>query len=242
MGLGFVLLIWAVVWIVLGTIATIGLRIAARFFTRGVKEGRQKAVWVITLFPFTCIVWAGMVFGVQAVVNESLLHRDPGLGDDWHCPLPNGYALMLIDVTDEGWVFNQKTQGFDGGVTDTQGSVAGVRMVQVDGPYILGASDSRASERMGENSNQTVSYFLLDTRTGKRDNFATFDELRGVAQQRGIPLKLEPIYVVYSKYRFTWFDGLAAAFLFLPPLVALWLLVRWILHLRTTRDALPQPA
>ncbi len=40
----------------------------------------------------------------QEVINETVHHRDAGLGDTWRCPLPNGYALMMIDVTDQGWV------------------------------------------------------------------------------------------------------------------------------------------
>lgn len=69
-----------------------------------------------------------MVFGFQAIVNEIVLHRDPGLGDTWHCPLPNGYALLMIDVMDHGWVYNPKTQPGDS-VTEREDSVAGVRKV-----------------------------------------------------------------------------------------------------------------
>ena len=38
----------------------------------------------------------------QAVVNVVLLHRDIGIVDGFDCPLPNGYALSFIDVTEIG--------------------------------------------------------------------------------------------------------------------------------------------
>lgn len=241
MGIGFVLLIWAGVGTVLAGLGALVLGRAAAFLTQGAKGGRRKAILAASLFPFACLGWAGGVFLFQAVVNEGFLRRDPGLGDTWHCPLPNGYALLLIDVTDQGWVYNPKTQPGDD-VGEQEDAVPGVRTVQVSGGYILGGSDSKWFGRLGHDDNQVDLFFLMDTQAAKRTNFSSYDELSAAAQRLGIQLNLEPIDVVYSKYRFTWFDVFSGFLLCLPPMIALYLLANWIVRLRRTRLPTPQPA
>jgi hypothetical protein len=59
------------------------------------------------------------------------------------CSLPNRYQVMMIDVTDQGWVYNPMTQP-GSGVGEREDAIAGVRNVQVAGRYILGATESRA--------------------------------------------------------------------------------------------------
>jgi len=75
-------------------------------------------------------------------------------------------------------------------------------------------------------------YFLLDTRIGTRTDFATEDGLRTAASRLGIALKLEPIFEVYRRYRFTWFDTMAAILLFAPRIIVGGFLLRSILRLR----------
>jgi hypothetical protein len=238
MGIGFVLLGWAVVGAIMAGVGMLVLGGAASFLTRGVARDRRKAILVASLFPFACLAWAGAVFLFQAAINEGFLHRDPGLGDASHCPLPNGYALLLIDVTDQGWVYNPKTQqGND--IVEREDAVPGVRTVQVTGRYILGASDSKWFGRLENKGNQVDSFFLMDTQTAKRTTFSSYEELGVAAQRLGIQPNLEPIYVAYSKYRFTWFDVLSGFLLFLPPMIAMYLLARWIVRLRRTQDLAP---
>jgi hypothetical protein len=242
MGIGIVLLFWAVVGIVVAGTGSLVLGAAAAFLTRGVARGRRRAIAVASLFPLACLAWGGAVFIGQAIVNESVLDRDAGIGDTWHCPLPNGYQIMMIDVTDQGWVYNPKTQSTSGGVSDQEDAVLGVRVLQVTGFYILGGVDGQGFEHLGKDSNQVDSYFVLDTRTGKRTSFGNYDEFRAAALQRGIQTNLEPIETVYSRYRFSWFDVFAAVIFFVPPLGGLCLLALWIVRLRRTRVAIPQPA
>ena len=170
------------------------------------------------------------------MVNESLLHRDAGLGDTWNCPLPNGYAITMIDVTDNGWVYNPKTQS-DGGLGEREDAVAGVRSVQVAGRYILGASDTHWFGKMEAHGDSDVNrYFLLDTRTNKRTDFASYDAMNRAASQIGIQPHLERIDAVYSRYRFTWFDVLVRYLLCIPPLIYAGLLARQVLKLRRARQ------
>ena len=129
MGLGIVLIFWTVFGLVAAVIGSFIFSAAAGFFTRGIDRDRRTVVIAAGAFPFFCLAWAAALFAFQAVVNEGLLHRDLGLGDTWHCPLPNGYQVMFIDVTDQGTVYNPKTQGSDGVVGDQDDSMSGVRLL-----------------------------------------------------------------------------------------------------------------
>jgi hypothetical protein len=73
---------------------------------------------------------------------------------------------MMIDVPDQGWVYNPRTQPH-GGVGEREDAVAGVRNVQVSGRYILGGTDSKTFEHRAKDINQVDAYFLLDTQLGR---------------------------------------------------------------------------
>jgi hypothetical protein len=178
----------------------------------------------------------------QAVVNESVLHRDPGLGDTWECPLPNGYALLMIDTTDNGWVYNPKTQADPEGVADGPDTVSGVIVMQVAGRYMLGGADSKSFEHTELNKHQVDSYFLLDAQTSQRSLYSAYDDLLVAAHKIGIEPKFEPIATVYSIYRFTWFEVFAGFLLCVPPLVWMCLVVWWVSRLRKGRMIVSHPA
>ena len=230
MGIGFVLLIGAVIGLVLSAVGGLILGFAAAYLTRGAGRRRKRLIVGASLFPLACLGWLGTVFTFQAVVNENVRHRDPGLGDMWTCPLPNGDALMMIDTTDQGWVYNPKTQS--GGVSEQDDAISGVVALQVAGRYIFGGSDSAWA---GDADPRIDSYFLLDTQTGKHVSFSSYEALRSKAQEMGVRLNLESIGAVYSRYRFTWFDALVALLALAPPLLAGLLLVRWTARLRKSR-------
>lgn len=177
-------------------------------------------------------MWAAAIFMLQGFINTTFLHRDIGLGDSFYCPLPNGYSILMIDVGDQGTVYNPKTQMVKGEVTDQGDVISGVTRLQVAGPEILGEYDTRYAETPGPNNARLSRYFLLDTRTGNRTDFPTKDALRVAATHRGITLKLEPIFSVYRRYRVTWFDILAVCLLVLPPVIAIALFFRSIARLR----------
>ena len=241
MGVGFVLLLWVVVGTVVAAVGAATSGSATAMLTRGVANGRRKVIIAASLFPIVCLGWGGVMFVFQAVVNEGLLHRDLGLGDTWHAPLPNGYQIMMIDVTDQGWVYNPKTQP-DSGVGEREDAVAGVRDVQVVGRYILGATDSKAFEHLGQETNQVDAYFLLDTRLGKQKQFQNYNALRQSALELGIEPNLQPINTIYSKFRFSWFDVVAGLLFCLPPVIGGLVLVFWIVQLRRTRPPSLHPA
>ncbi len=240
MGLGLVLLFWAVIGSILAGIGAAVFGGVAAFFTRGVNQGRKRVIIAGGLFPFLCLGWGGCVFVFQAVVNEGLLHRDLGLGDTWHAPLPNGYQIMMIDVTDQGWVYNPKTQP-GSAVGERDDAIAGVRTVQIAGQYILGSTDSKAFSHLGQETNTVDGYFLLDTVAGKHSTFSTFDQLRAKATELNIAPNLRPINSVYSDYRFSWFDVFAGSLFCVPPLAGVLFLVVWIRRLRRSQHMSLQP-
>jgi hypothetical protein len=240
MGIGFVLLIWFVLGIFLAGIGALVLGFSAAYVTRGAQRERKWLVIATSVFPFVCLGWAGIVFVFQAIVNETVLHRDAGLGDTWKCPLPNGYAILMIDTTEHGFVYNPKTQG-EGAVGEQEDAIGRVRDLQIVGRYILGSADSHWGP--SENSKPQVdSYFLLDTQTGKHTNFSTQETLRNHAQELEIGLNLEPIDVVYSRYRFTRFEIVAGLLFCVPPLIVAFLLLWWTIRLRKSRGVLFDPA
>ncbi len=204
MGIGFVLVAWGIIGAILAGIGSLTLRWVVAYFTRGANNSRRGLLRAATLFPVVCLAWAGMVFVFQAVVNVVVLHRDIGLGDGFDCPLPNGYALSFIDVTDIGTLYNPKNQPVWSDVREN--AVNDVRVMQLAGPYVLGGSDSKRLEHFGQDGSPVDSYFLLDTRTGKRTDFKTYEELRQAAQNLKVQPSLVPIDSLYSKYRFTWFE------------------------------------
>jgi hypothetical protein len=239
MGIGFVLIIWAVVGVVLAGIGALVCAYATALLTRGAVQDRKKLIKTATLFPFACLVWTGTVFVFQAVINETVLHRDAGIGDSWKCPLPNGYALLMTDLTDEGFVYDPKTQPGDA-VGAQEDAVDGVRVLQVSGRYILGGSDSQWFEHLQNDKGAVDSYFLLDVQLGKHTNFSSYDALRAMAKEMGLDLNLQPIVSIYRRYRLTWFDVLAGLLLLVPPVAGATFLVRWIFLIRRARgEALP---
>ncbi|MGA2430676.1 MAG: hypothetical protein ABSH13_19420 [Candidatus Acidiferrum sp.] len=241
MGIGFVLLIWAIVGALLAAATAVVLGTTTFLATRRVHRGRRMAaIFAASVFPFLGLGWAATLFIFQATVNETILHRDPGLGDTWRCPLPNGYSLLMIDDTDNGWVYNPATQ-VPFGVGEQEDAVGGVAVVQVAGRYILGRSEGKAFHVPTEAAPRADFYFLLDTQAGKYSSFPTYDSLVTTAQPLGIQPKLEPIQAVYSHYRFTWFDIFVAILFVVPPLLAAILLLLWIRRLRRAR-AVPSVA
>jgi hypothetical protein len=233
MGILFVLAFWGFVGLVITAVWILVARRVIAQLTRNSNDIAQKSahdrvVRNATLFPFGCLVWAACIFVSQGFINTTYLQRDIGIGDSYYCPLPNGYSILMIDEGDQGKVYNSKTDG--SGQDDDV--MSDVRELQVSGRNLLGASDSQWFQHFGQDNPPSNHYFLFDTQTGTRIDFATENELRIAAAKSGITLKLEPISKVYQRYRFTWFDATAAVLLLLPPIVGLGFLIRSIVRLR----------
>lgn len=214
----------------------------AYILTQKVQHGRRRALIASVLFPPACVVFAGVWFIAYALMNYEIFHRDPGLGDSWETPLPNGYTIEMIDVMDEGTVYNPKTQPDSDVVTGRDDAVFGVRQMQVAGPLIFGARDSGYFDRIGQDSTSVDAWFELDTKRQTHSEFLSYEALKTQAVKQGSQLRLQPIAEVYGQYRFTWFDWMAGAILLLTPLSGFIVLVRSILKLRGTAASNAHPA
>jgi hypothetical protein len=203
--------------------------------TEGVPKGRKKVIVAAAAFPFASLVWFEALLVFEWKINERFFQRDGGIGDEWKCPLPNGYALDMIDQPDRGLLYNPKTQVVGGGLASQPDAPGGVRLLQLAGPYMLGGSDTTWRLQ----GHLVDSYFLIDARTGKRADFGTYDALRDAASKLNIQLRLEQVGDVYSKYRFTWFDSLVDYVTAVPLVLYAGLLIWRILRLRKTRFLAP---
>lgn len=237
MGIGCVLLVWVLAGMVIAAIGAFILAFATRRLTKDAVGPRKRAIVFAFIFPFFCLVWTGAVFAFQAYINESFLDRDAGIGDTWHCPLPNGYAITMIDVSDYGWVENERLYPHRAMHVEGEGIIGGVRLLQVSGAYILGAADSNWSSRVTDRKGDSnVSfYFMIDTQAGHRSDFPTRDELGLAASKAALSVDLKPIKSVYIKYRYTWFDLVALILEIVPIVIFAVLLGKLILKLRRTR-------
>ena len=172
----------------------------------------------------------------SATVNETFLQRDAGLGDAWRCPLPNGYALLMIDDTDRGIVYNPRTQPPDD-VTE-QTDTARACVLQLAGTYMLGGAECKMDvRRYPDRPNPAFSYFLLDTTHGKRTDIPTYEALLTAGASRSIQVHLEAIETIHYRYRFTWFDRVIAFALFGVPLLCAVPLFRSVWRIRRLSEA-----
>jgi hypothetical protein len=243
MGIGIVLIFWGLVGLIGATVGSVTLPRVASHFTQGAGKDCRRLLLAMRLFPFACLAWASAVFVFYAVVNEIVFHRDPGIGDGWTCPLPNGYAIEMIDVTDRGFLYNPKTQDINLGLHESRDAISDVCELQLAGRYVLGGANCRAAVPHGpEDHDAILSYFLVDTGTGTHTDFPSYEALNRAATETNIQIQLDPIDVVYRRYRFTWFDAAAAAGMLGVPLFCAWLLFRWVMQIRNSGGMLPQPA
>ncbi len=115
--------------------------------------------------------------------------------------------------------------------------------MQLADRYILGGADCRRDGPHGPTDyDAVVYYFLLDTTTGERGDYPRYEGLRDAAAKMRIQLSLKRIDDVYRRYRFTWFDGLAAIGMFGVPLLCGCLPFIWALRIRESRHLPPPPA
>jgi hypothetical protein len=238
MGIVVVLIFYAIALTIAATIGAAILGSISFVLTTKGQRNRKLCIIASIVFPFACVAFAGGWFVVYATINYVVFDRDPMLGDSWETPLPNGYALMMIDTTDQGTVYNPKTQSDKGIVTGRDDAIFGVRQLQVADKLIFGARDSGYFGRIGQESRLVDSYFELDTTRKTHTEFKVESDLRQRAASQGVRLNLREFDSVFRDYRTTWFDYAAAAILLLVPAIALLFLVRWIWRVRRSTVSL----
>lgn len=229
MGIGMVLIFYAVFLSVLAAISACLLMAATKWYLRAVPAGRKRAIVCAALFPFVCVFFAGIWFVGYAVTNAMIFHHDPIIGDGWFTDIGNGYAIEMIDVTDHGIVYPRL-----GGDNDINGpnAIQGVRRLQISGTQMFGTSDTKIFQNFGSGLQGEDDFFSLNTRNREIKHFSNATALAVAAQQFGVQLKLEPIASVYDRFRWGWFDGLASFTLFAVPAVGFWRLVQYVRRIK----------
>ena len=234
MGIGVVLIFYSIAFSITAILSAIALGVISFLLTRHVWPRSKHVVIASALFPFLCVGYAGGWFVTYWVINDQLFHRDPGLGDGWYTPLPNGYSLSMIDTTDQGSIYIGSQQSNMGLVVD------GVRQLQVSNSLIFGARDTGYFGRIGQDSNVVDAYFELNTANKTHTEFKSLEELRQRATSEGVALNLREFDSVFSDYRYTWFDDFALAALLLIPISGFLALARWVLKVRKSSHQLPE--
>jgi hypothetical protein len=241
MGIGLAI----VSWCAKGTILALVLAVLAGTLTairipRG-RPGRTRLILWTCVYPFALFAWFLGVFVFQAYVNEAMLYRDPWIGGTMQTPLPNGYAVLLIDEDHDGTVFNPATHftssSNDDVHPDGPDAVSGVRVLQIAGNKILGGAGPLGQYSSPASRDRIDYFFLLDTDAHTRTNFQTYDALTQAARGLNIQPQLQPIFGIYRRYRFTWFDLSAIALFLIPALGAAFAILRRARRLQ--RDAAP---
>jgi hypothetical protein len=230
MGIGLALASWCVKGTILATaLAVLAGVLTAVYVPRGRPRRTRLILWTCA-FPFACLAWFLALFVFQAYVNETMLYRDPRVGPIWQAPLPNGYAVLMIDEHHDGTVFNPKTHFSNSSNSeihpDGTDAVSGVRVIQIAGNKILGGAGPIGQYSSSATRERVDSYFVLDTEAHTRANFDSYDALARASQAFGVQPKLEPLFRVYKRYRYTWFDALVIALFLIPVLGVGLLLVR----------------
>src|SRR5437867_3088253 len=112
MGIGFVLLLWAVFFgcAAIPVAATLAVW-SWRNQTRSVANHNYLRPLVASLLPFGLLVYAGTAFIVYAIWCGTARGVDPGLGDLWAVPVGTGYYFCMIDVTESGRLFKGTCDG-----------------------------------------------------------------------------------------------------------------------------------
>jgi hypothetical protein len=226
MGIGFVLIIYAVVLFIAAAGCSAILVAFTHSMLKHTAEKPKSLIRYAKLLPFARVVYAGVWFIAYAAINDSVFHRDPMLGDSWYTPLPNGYSIEMIDGTDSGAVYNPKTQP----------GTPGIIRLQLDGPFIYGSFDHNWFDDSGKDKLPENGYFLMDTATNKRKDFTSYADLSSEAIKHNTSLNLRPINEVYQQYRMTWFDYTAGILLILIPLAAFLRLLQQIWRLRALQQ------
>ncbi len=115
-------------------------------------------------------------------------------------------------------------------------AISGVRVVQVAGTHILGGAGPIGNYSSAAAQDRVDFYFLLDTAAHTRVDFESYDALTQSARGLGIQTRLEPLYGVYRRFRYTWFDLCVGLLFAVPPVVGGLVLRRRIRRLRDGQD------
>jgi hypothetical protein len=193
MGLGFVLLFWGVLAVLLAGAAAASLAALAYVFDR--RRGRVRRRWLLTaaMVPFVSLGFAAAGFLVYATYCEVVRDVDLGIGDSWRVPLGNGYRLVMIDTPDQAFIKSP----------DGRELHFGLKRIGSAGDLIAGEDEH--------------GLFLIDGQRRTDEAIASESGLRKVLPPgSGEPQLVAPANF-YDVHRWGWPDVVAAVLIVAPP-------------------------
>jgi hypothetical protein len=197
MGLGFVLLIWAVLGTIAAVIAGAVLAAICALIQKAYGKIQKRWVFAFALLPFACGVYGFIGIIAYGVWCETVRGVDFGTGDSFRAPIVNGYQFQAIDTPTQGYLVAPDGTQFHQGV------------------QMLGDSEALIFGQEG------TGYFLLDSKSGTELTFTNESTLREALQQRGVTKpELLPPEQFYFRHRFGLFDWVAFGFGVGIPLLA----------------------
>ncbi len=193
MGIGFVLLLWAVLLGCAGLPVGLALGLWSwRNQRRSPSRAGMLRPIAAAALPFVLLAFGGAAFIAYAIWCEEVRHVDAGIGDSWAVPVGNDHFFCMIDVPDDGYLLK-------GGCSGTP-AVDDVSELTEVGDRIVGNSRSSGP-------------FVLDTRSGALQTFATLEAALGQFSPRPSVQTANSFYV---RRRWGWAD-LAAGVLTVVP-------------------------
>ena len=212
--MGFVLFFWALLLGGAAVVCAVVLGLWSWWHQRR-TFGRGGIVTTVAAaaFPFLLLGYAGAAFAGYAIWCETVRDVDPGLGDGWRVPVGNDHYFCMIDVPDDGYLLKGGCSGAP--------VVHGITALAAAGDLVFGSSESNGP-------------FVLDTRTGAVQTFASVDA--AVAQMTTPPI-LQTAADFYADRRWGRADVIAAVLIGVPVAVAaiFWVLVVHSSASRATR-------
>jgi hypothetical protein len=198
---------------------------ATSFYLRTQAGKRWRTAGMGALLPFGCVLYAGVWFLGYMTLNDKVFHHDPIIGDGWYTNIGHGYAVDMIDVTDQGTV--HPTDGPSNGLNNPDG-LHGVRRLQVAGKWIFGSQDTNWFQALGSAIQAEDKFFAINTSDRSHKIFDTQGDLANYARSKGVDLRLQPILDVYREQRSDWFDIVAGLVLLAGPALMLWRYIRHV--------------
>ena len=153
MGIIF-LAIWRVVFAAIAVmLGMIGVAIVSPFLAKGRRNRKLLLTFLTPIVGIASYVGSSVI---AMVIISKLLNIDIGFGDSWKAPLPNGYQLVSIDMSENGSIYIDDNYPEKG--------IGGVRQIEVIGDSVIGQAGNE--------------YFLLDTKDGKVAYYPSVLELQ----------------------------------------------------------------
>jgi hypothetical protein len=200
------------------------LTLIVRYQLRNLKIKRQRIQFVTLLFPPAVMAYL-LCFVIACSILSSVTGTPDLLFGDIDEPLPNGFKLEALSKMPEDGLI--KREG------DPLAQIGWVSALQTSGPFVLGKYDYTDFPKTADQSSRN--FFLLDTSTGRKQDFGTESDLSNALNG---PIHLTPTEFFHAPKppgrRLRDFSLFLIAFM--PPTAAgLWLLWRLRNLIRTAK-------